>query len=76
MQTQTLPTTAAIAVGEREAALALGLSVHTLRKDRQSARLFPFYKIGRSVRYDLVRVREALAARELGGPAPRTARRR
>lgn len=74
MQTQT-PQSPAIAVGEREAANALGLSVHTLRKDRQNARLFPFYKIGRSVRYDLVRVREALAARELGGPVPAAKRR-
>ncbi len=75
MQTQTLQAPA-IAVGEREAANALGLSVHTLRKDRQRERRFPFFKVGRSVRYDLARLREALAALEVGGPAPRTARRR
>lgn len=69
MQTQT-PPPPTIAVGEREAATALGLSVHTLRKDRQKARLIPFYKIGRSVRYDMARVREALATREFGNPVP------
>ena len=61
----------AITVGEHEAAAALGLSVHTLRKDRQHDRRIPFYKIGSAVRYDLGRVREALAALEVGGPKTR-----
>lgn len=58
-------------VNEHEAAAFLGLSVDTLRKDRQQGRRIPFYKIGRAVRYDLQRVREALATMECGGPQPR-----
>lgn len=54
-------------VDEFACAKALGLSVGTLRKDRQSDRRIPFFKIGTSVRYDLERVREALAAFEQGG---------
>lgn len=65
-----------VAVGEHEAANALGLSVHTLRKDRQKERRFPYFKVGRSVRYDLARVREALAGMEVGGPEPVAKRRR
>ena len=56
-----------IAVGENDAAKAIGMSVHWLRKDRRTKRLIPFYKIGDSVRYDLGRVREALASVEEGG---------
>lgn len=58
-------------VNEHEAAAFLGLSVDTLRKDRQHNRRIPFFKIGRAVRYDLHRVREALASMECGGPKPR-----
>lgn len=75
MQTHILQAPA-FAVSESEAATALGLSVHTLRKDRQKGRRFPFLKIGRSVRYDLARLRDVLATLEVGGPAPRAARRR
>ena len=64
-----------IAVDEVEAAKAIGMSVHFLRKDRRDKRLIPFYRIGDCVRYDLGRVREALAALEEGGthlkPRPR-----
>lgn len=67
MRTENNPT-APFAVDEHEAARALGLSVHTLRKDRINARRIPFYKIGGTIRYDLARVREALAAYEQGGP--------
>ena len=74
MQTETKP--GALTVDEHEAAAALGLSVHTLRKDRQHDRRIPYYKIGSAVRYDLGRVREALAALEHGGPKPPAARRR
>jgi hypothetical protein len=73
---QTDITQCALTVGEYEAAQALGLSVHTLRKDRQSSRRIPFFKIGSAVRYNLDRVREALTALEVGGPAPHHARRR
>ena len=74
MQTET--TRNLLAVGEHEAAAALGLSVHTLRKDRQHDRRIPFFKIGSAVRYNLERVRDALAAYEQGGPTPSAGRRR
>lgn len=69
-------TTAKNAVNEHEVAVALNLSVHTLRRDRVGARRIPFFRVGRCVRYDLGRVWEALAAIEVGGPTPRPARRR
>lgn len=58
-----------IAVDETTLARSIGMSVVWLRKDRQGKRLIPFYKIGASVRYDLQRVREALAKTEEGGLA-------
>lgn len=60
-----------IAVDERSAASALGMSVAWLRKDRLGARTIPYYRMGKSVRYDLTRVREALSAVEEGGPKPK-----
>ena len=57
-----------IAVNESTAASALGFSVAFLRKDRRTARVFPFYKVNTAVRYNLDRCREALAAMEEGGP--------
>ena len=56
-----------IAVNEADAAKALGVSVHWLRRDRRTKRLLPFYKLGGAVRYDMGRVREALARIEEGG---------
>ncbi len=56
-----------IAIDETEAAAAIGMSVHFLRKDRRTKRLIPFYRIGDCVRYDIGRIREALAAIEEGG---------
>lgn len=56
-----------IAVDEHVVAAALGLSVHWVRKDRIGKRLVPFYRIGGAIRYNLDRVREALAAVEEGG---------
>jgi hypothetical protein len=50
-------------------AAALGVSVSTVRHDRLGARRIPFYRIGGSIRYDLDRVWEALAALEVGGVA-------
>jgi hypothetical protein len=55
-----------IAVDEHTVATALSVSVHWLRKDRVTDRIVPFFKIGRSVRYNLDRVRETLV--EQGGP--------
>jgi hypothetical protein len=57
-----------LGVDEHEAAAALGLSVHTLRKDRVNKRRIPFYKVGGRVLYNLDRMRAALAALECGGP--------
>lgn len=56
-----------LVLDEHQMAEALGLSVHTLRKDRGTARRIPFYKIGSAIRYDVNRVREALAMLEEGG---------
>ncbi len=56
-----------LALTEHEMAEALGLSVHTLRKDRQRQRRIPFFKLGSAVRYDVNRVRETLAQLEEGG---------
>ena len=61
-----------IVIDERELAVALGMSVHFLRKDRCGPRLIPFYRIGGSIRYDMTRVREALIGLELGGNHGRT----
>ncbi|WP_088285933.1 hypothetical protein [Ideonella sp. A 288] len=57
------------AVDEFTCAAAVGWSVHTVRKDRAGKRRLPFYRIGRSVRYNLDRVFEALREYEVGGPA-------
>ena len=57
-------------VDEHGAADWLGLSVHTLRKDRREEMRIPFYRIGSAIRYDLDRVQAALAPLEVGGSAP------
>ena len=49
----------------------MDLSLAFLRADRRGKRLIPFYKIGSSVRYNINRVREAIATHEVGGAAPR-----
>ncbi|MCF8203658.1 MAG: helix-turn-helix domain-containing protein [Methylotenera sp.] len=70
MPTAGTPTTfQKLALTEHEMAEALGLSVHTLRKDRQRQRRIPFFKLGSAVRYNVDRVREALAKFEEGGAA-------
>ncbi len=58
---------AALGVDEFDAAHAINVSVHTLRKDRRTARKFPFYKIGKRVIYSLDRLRETLVEFEVGG---------
>lgn len=60
-------TRTAIAVTEHEAAALLNMSVHFLRKDRRTKRRIPFYRIGDCIRYDMARVRQALAEFEEGG---------
>lgn len=64
-----------IAVSEAQLAKAIGMSVHYLRKDRTDKRLIPFYRIGGSIRYNLDRVRQALAACEEGGAQPKPRKR-
>lgn len=56
-----------LAFNEHEMAEALGLSVHTLRRDRVTKRRIPFYRIGGAIRYNVDRVREVLAQLEEGG---------
>ena len=53
---------------ERELSKEIKLSVFWLQKDRITARLIPFIRIGRSIRYDLAKVHAALATGEEGGP--------
>ncbi|WP_130434115.1 hypothetical protein [Rivibacter subsaxonicus] len=65
-----------IAVNERACAQAIGMSVPWLRKDRRTKRLIPFFRIGTAVRYNIDRVREALATMEEGGQASTTSRSR
>lgn len=56
-----------LVVDEKAAAEKLGLSVSWLQKDRQKKKLIPFFRLGGSVRYNLERVLEAMAALEEGG---------
>jgi len=60
--------TPSLIVNERVCASALSTSVGWLRKDRLGAKVLPFYRIGKLVRYDLERCRAALLAIEEGGP--------
>ncbi len=57
-----------IAVDETVCARSIGKSVAWLKKDRYGAKIIPFYRIGKSVRYDLERCRAALLSLEEGGP--------
>lgn len=55
-------------VDTQGAADYLGLSIHTLRRDRHGARRFPYIKLGPELyRYDLDRLDEVLAECEVGG---------
>ena len=49
MKTETNPPAAGRKVDEHGAAEWLGLSVHTLRKDRREDMRIPFYRIGASI---------------------------
>jgi len=60
----------ALGCNEYKAAELLGLSVHTLRKDRVTARRFPYFKVGSRVLYSVERLRDALLDMERGGPPP------
>lgn len=63
-----------LALNEHAIADLTGLSVHTLRKDRQGPRRIPFMKIGGAVRYNPDSVRAALERMEIGGPSARADR--
>jgi hypothetical protein len=71
------PVVNCLAVDEKVAARALDHSVHFLRKDRRQPQpVFPYFKIGKSVRYNLQRLEATLAALEKGGTAVRGKKRR
>ena len=69
MKTETNTPPAGRKVDEHGAAEWLGLSVHTVRKDRREGMRIPSYRIGAAIRYDLDRVQAALAGLEVGGDA-------
>ena len=64
----TAQTGSRILVDARVCAAACSLTVSALKADRAGAKRLPFVRLGRLVRYDLDRVRVALAAFEEGGP--------
>lgn len=55
-------------INEREMARRLGVSVYSLRNDRQRGRYIPYVRLGGRCLYDPVRVFEALRHYEVGGP--------
>ena len=56
-----------LALTESELAADLALSLSWLRKDRQTKRRLPYFKIGGAVRYNRDRVLQALTRMEEGG---------
>lgn len=54
-------------INEFAAARVLGLSVHTLRKDRVTRRRWPFVKLGRTVRYNFGALQALVIAATQGG---------
>ena len=69
-QAESPPEIKTIAIGEFALADAIGMSVDFLRKDRSGKRIIPFFRIGKSIRYNPQRVNEALQAIEQGGHKP------
>ena len=67
MQNRISPAVPTLAVDEKSLSEAIGMSLAWVRKDRRTNRILPFYRLGKSIRYDLNRVRAALAIREEGG---------
>jgi len=57
-------------LSETELAPLIGMSLSFLRRDRRTARLIPFIKLGDRVLYDMDRVKEALRTLEVGGAKP------
>ena len=56
---------------EKDLAAEIKVSVSWLQHDRITARIIPFYRIGKNIRYNKARVLAALANLEEGGPATR-----
>jgi hypothetical protein len=54
---------------EFEIAKYIGISVHSLRKDRTGPRRFPFYRVGGRILYNPDRVRSVMESMEEGGNA-------
>lgn len=63
------PNTPTPLVDEYKAAELLGVSVHTLRKDRQNKKRFPFVRFGLNgaIRYDINLLRGCIRANTNGG---------
>jgi hypothetical protein len=52
-------------VGEEVVSELTGIAVQTLRNWRHNGTGFPYSKIGRSVRYNMAKVRKEMEAREI-----------
>lgn len=52
---------------EKDIAAEIKVSVSWLQHDRVTARLIPFYRIGKNIRYNKARVLDALSKLEEGG---------
>lgn len=58
----------AFAVDDNTIARALGCSVAYVRKDRRTAKVIPFFRMGGLIRYDIDVVRAKMNASSEGGP--------
>lgn len=56
---------------EKDIAAEINVSVSWLQHDRVSARIIPFYRIGKNIRYNKARVLAALSNLEEGGNTTR-----
>ena len=56
---------------EKDLAAEIKVSVSWLQHDRITARIIPFYRIGKNIRYNRARVQAALVGLEEGGPSIR-----
>jgi hypothetical protein len=56
-------------VSDLEAAAFLGIAPQSLRNDRCGRRRIPYYKFGRSIRYDLAELDEFMRKLRHGGDA-------
>jgi hypothetical protein len=52
---------------DQEVAELVNMSVPWVRKDRRTKRILPFYRLGRSIRYDTDTVLKAMQSRMEGG---------